>query len=88
MPRLSVVLTRHPPQYSSTTRESVRRRLVQSGIADDEAAGWCDLWLNEAIRTNVAVASPYFWDMAKGWIDAQRSFAAMRNRVVGWTSGS
>jgi hypothetical protein len=43
------------------------------GIDHEEAQGWCEAWERFAARHGVA-RGRYFWDSARGWIDAQRSF--------------
>jgi hypothetical protein len=39
----------------------------------EEAQGWCEAWERFAERHGGA-RSRNFWDSARGWIDAQRSF--------------
>ena len=46
--------------------------LTQSGIQTAVADSWCDLWEAEAMRQGIAPDSEYYWDAAKGWIDAHR----------------
>jgi hypothetical protein len=41
----------------------------------EEAQRWCDAWERFAKRAGVNPRRPYYWDAARGWIDAQRSFA-------------
>jgi len=40
-----------------------------------EAERWCDAWEGYAARRGVA-RGRYFWDSARGWIDAQRTFVS------------
>jgi len=39
----------------------------------EEAQVWCEAWEQFAKSQGIA-RGPYFWDSARGWIDAQRSF--------------
>jgi hypothetical protein len=41
----------------------------------EEAQRWCDAWERFAKRSGLAPSRPYYWDSARGWIDAQRFFA-------------
>lgn len=38
-----------------------------------EARRWCDAWEQHAAQQGVAHGR-YFWDSARGWIDAHRTF--------------
>ena len=44
---------------------SVRRLPMQ------EALAWCDKWEKYAVQSGLRLGAPYFWDAARGWIDAQ-----------------
>jgi len=44
---------------------SVRR------MSFEEATGWCDAWEEHAAASGMRSEAPYFWDSARGWIDAQ-----------------
>ncbi len=38
----------------------------------EEASRWCDAWEEHAARSGIRRSrAPYFWDSARGWIDAQ-----------------
>jgi len=55
------------------TREAAVEGLAQDlGVDLEKAERWCDAWMRFAKRHGVAW-NPYFWDSARGWIDAQRS---------------
>lgn len=56
-----------------TTRTRVRASLIRVGLNPRTADRWCDLWEAEAARQKIAKDGDYFWDAAKGWIDAQRT---------------
>ena len=51
-------------------------------IDREEAELWCDAWERFAQRNGVA-RSRYFWDSARGWIDAQRSLAKVVRSAEG-----
>jgi len=53
----------------NTAVRSIARDLA---IDREEAERWCDAWERFAQRQGVP-RSAYFWDSARGWIDAQRS---------------
>jgi hypothetical protein len=60
-------------------REAAIRGLARDLRVDfEKAERWCDAWERFAKRHGVAW-NPYFWDSARGWIDAQRSMG----KVVG-----
>jgi hypothetical protein len=60
------------------TRNAAILRLARDLEVDvAKAERWCGAWERFAKRRGVAW-NPYFWDSARGWIDAQRS---MRNHV-------
>ena len=57
--------------------EKTRKAAIESLARDlrvdlEKAERWCDAWVRFAKRYGVAW-NPYFWDSARGWIDAQRS---------------
>lgn len=54
----------------SAAIRSIARDLRVDG---EEAQRWGDAWERFAVRHSVVPGS-YFWDSARGWIDAQRSF--------------
>ena len=55
------------------TRKAAIRGLARDlGVDLEEAQRWCAAWERFAKRHGV-VWNPYFWDSARGWIDAQRS---------------
>ena len=62
---------------SSTTEQArfvaIRSIARELGIDLEEAQRWCDAWERFAERQGAAPGR-YFWDSARGWIDAQRSF--------------
>jgi len=62
------------------TREAAILGLARDlGVELEMAERWCDAWERFAKRHGVP-RSAYFWDAARGWIDAQRS---METLVVG-----
>jgi hypothetical protein len=59
-------------------REAAIQRLARDlGVSFQKAERWCVAWERCATRHSVAF-DQYFWDAARGWIDAQR---AMRRTV-------
>jgi hypothetical protein len=52
-------------------RALVRVLVSVRGITLEEASGWCDAWEKNAARSGLRSEAPYFWDAARGWIDAQ-----------------
>jgi len=46
--------------------------LIKQGLDARQAAQWCDLWEAETARQGITHETEYFWDAAKGWIDAHR----------------
>ena len=60
-------------RVQQTTRRRVRASLIRVGMDPRTADRWCDLWEAEAARQKVANDGEYFWDAARGWIDAQRN---------------
>ena len=65
-------------------RNAAIRRLARDLRVDlEKAERWCDAWERFAERHGVAW-TPYFWDSARGWIDAQRSMGrAGQDPLVG-----
>jgi hypothetical protein len=62
------------------TRNAAIRRLARDLKVDlQKAERWCDAWERFAERHGVAW-NPYFWDSARGWIDAQRSMERSLDR--------
>jgi hypothetical protein len=55
-----------------TRRERVRDALIDAGTDRRTADRWCELWEAEAARQGILRDGDYFWDAAKGWIDAHR----------------
>ena len=54
-------------------RYAAIRSLVRDlKIDHDEAEQWCEVWEHFARRYGAA-RNRYFWDAARGWIDAQRA---------------
>ena len=47
--------------------------LIHHGVDARQAAEWCDLWEAETARQGITHVTEYFWDAAKGWIDAHRN---------------
>jgi len=47
----------------------------------EEATGWCDAWEEHAARSGTPSGAPYFWDSARGWIDAQLYVAPENDRA-------
>jgi hypothetical protein len=46
---------------------------MKQGLEAAHSAEWCDLWEAETARQGIAHVTDYFWDAAKGWIDAHRN---------------
>jgi len=55
------------------SRRSIVLGLIHSGIDSELAVRWCELWEAEATRQGIPADGDYFWDAAKGWIDAHRA---------------
>jgi len=60
----------------ATRSDGGRKRLAQilmaaRGMSSDDALAWCDKWEHYAAKTGLRSESAYFWDAARGWIDAQ-----------------
>lgn len=53
---------------------AIRSLARELGIDLEEAQRWCEAWERFAKRAGVATGLPYYWDSARGWIDAHRSF--------------
>jgi hypothetical protein len=60
-------------QMRHTRRAGVVAGLIRSGLDAASAQHWCELWETEATRQGITGDGAYFWDAAKGWIDAHRS---------------
>src|SRR5512140_1355062 len=61
-------------EAKARARLAARHDLVASGLHPEDAAIWCAAWEAEAERQGLRPDGLYFWDAARGWIDAQRSF--------------
>jgi hypothetical protein len=61
------------PIATSDRHSPVRTIARDLRIDLEEAQRWCEAWERFAKRQGV-VRGPYYWDSARGWIDAQRSF--------------
>ena len=59
-------------QIRQSLRAHVLTALVNQGVEARQAANWCDLWEAETARQGITHETEYFWDAAKGWIDAHR----------------
>jgi hypothetical protein len=59
-------------QIRQSTRADVLRQLTKQGVDARQADGWCDLWEAETARQGITHVTEFFWDAAKGWIDAHR----------------
>jgi hypothetical protein len=62
-----------------------RKRVAQVLIAvrrmtPEQALDWCDRWEEHAARSGLSSESAYFWDSARGWIDAQLDLTSTENR--------
>ncbi len=65
----------------NSTRERIRQSmradvltaLIQQGLDSRQAAEWVALWEVETSRQGITHSADYFWDAAKGWIDAHRN---------------
>jgi hypothetical protein len=74
MPTMWPTTSRQPDKrIRETTRAGVVAGLIRSGIDAEVADHWCELWETEAVRQGMTRHGTYFWDAAKGWIDAHRS---------------
>jgi hypothetical protein len=40
-------------------------------LTEEEASDWCDKWEKHAAKSGLRSEAAYFWDSARGWIDAQ-----------------
>jgi len=50
----------------------VRTLMSARRMTLEEAARWCDAWEEHAAQSGIRRSgAPYFWDSARGWIDAQ-----------------
>ena len=59
-----------------SSRQALARILVSvRRMTLDEASGWCDEWEKYAASSGLSSGAPYFWDSARGWIDAQLDVA-------------
>ena len=59
-------------QERRASRAGVTAALIDSGVHPDDAVSWCRQWEVEAARQGFGPDTDYFWDAAKGWIDAHR----------------
>ena len=65
-----------------------RKRLAQvlmsvRRMTSDEAMAWCDKWERYAARSGLSSESAYFWDSARGWIDAQLDLGSTEDKRSG-----
>jgi hypothetical protein len=62
-----------PAAYSmlSSRVALVRSLMSVRRMSLKEATGWCDAWEEHAAASAMRTEAPYFWDSARGWIDAQ-----------------
>lgn len=44
--------------------------------------GWCDAWEEHAAKSGMSSQALYFWDSARGWIDAQLAAADENKRAT------
>ena len=51
-------------------------------MTPEQALGWCDKWEHYAARSGLSSESAYFWDSARGWIDAQLDLASTKDRLT------
>jgi hypothetical protein len=73
--------SRQEPQVQVSNREHIRQSmqadvltaLTKQGVDARQAVEWCDLWEAETARQGITHVTEYFWDAAKGWIDAHRN---------------
>ena len=64
-----------------SAREAAIHALARElGIDFQRAERWCDAWERFANRHGVP-RSQYFWDSARGWIDAQRAMGMVVGRA-------
>jgi hypothetical protein len=78
---------RNLPSVSATAGgrdELVQNMMAARRMSLQEAMRWCDAWENRAANRGVRSDTPYFWDSARGWIDAQLAFdpTEIRRAVV------
>ena len=65
-----------PSDPRPTGPHDVMQALVSiRGLAPNEAWRWCKAWEEHAARRGLQCETPYFWDSARGWIDAQLEVA-------------
>jgi hypothetical protein len=61
-------------RFSPTTssRGKLTRILMSvRKLTEEEASDWCDKWEKHAAKSGLRSEAAYFWDSARGWIDAQ-----------------
>ena len=73
------------PASHETRPDGGRKRAAQLLIAvrrmtPEQALDWCDKWEQYAARSGLSSESAYFWDSARGWIDAQLDLARTESR--------
>lgn len=69
-------------------REATIQALVRDlGVDFQKAERWCDAWVRFANRHRVPT-NAYFWDSARGWIDAQLAMHEVAGPVEGPRSRS
>ena len=68
---------------SRRDRERVAQSLMSvHRMTWEDASDWCDRWELYAARSGLGPRSTYFWDAARGWIDAQLDHRSiLRGRV-------
>jgi len=60
------------PNTTKQARHAAAKVIARDlGIDIEEAEYWCDAWVRFAKND---ASGRYYWDSARGWIDAQRSF--------------
>jgi hypothetical protein len=52
-------------------QELVRILISMRRMSSEEAMSWCAAWEEHAANREMRSEAPYFWDSARGWIDAQ-----------------
>jgi hypothetical protein len=72
-------LVRAGPSTLRGRQELVRILVSLRRMSSEEAISWCDAWEEHAASRGMRSEAPYFWDSARGWIDAQLHIAPPAN---------
>lgn len=67
------------PSTLSSRQGLMRSLMSMRRMSSEEAMSWCDAWEEHAASREMRSEAPYFWDSARGWIDAQLVIAPTEN---------